>query len=135
MKVGSGGAVTWTGNSGTIENMTFISNNATSNGGAIYWNGTDATVKNCVFINNTAASDAGAIYFAGIASNANVINSTFIDNFVTGSNRYGGAICFYGMNATVDAVTLLTILLLREVQYILAIIVLIMYSKFIIPNS
>ena len=91
----TGGAIciNGTGDVTVINGSSFINNTAESGfGGAIYTeNGSVAVTNGSSFINNTVESgDGGAIYVNG---NVNVIDSSFINNSVTGMYNYGGAIC------------------------------------------
>ena len=53
--VDNGGAITWSGDNGTIENTTFA-NNTAENGGAVYVSGNNMTIENSTFTGNNATS-------------------------------------------------------------------------------
>ena len=86
-----GGAIYWSGNSGTIINSTFINNNGEDAGGTIFWSGNKGLIINSTFINNTAALQGGVIEIYDADEN-NILGNTFIDN----TGDYGGAICLHG---------------------------------------
>ena len=92
---GKGGATLWTGDNGTLNNSTFINNNA-NQGGAVYWDSDNGLLTNSTFINNNAGS-GGAVYWYG--ANCKINNSTFINNF---ANSLGGAVCWYGANYKIN---------------------------------
>uniref|UniRef100_UPI00386F905A right-handed parallel beta-helix repeat-containing protein n=1 Tax=Methanobrevibacter sp. TaxID=66852 RepID=UPI00386F905A len=72
--------IQWSGNYGTMENCT-VSNNLAMNGGAITWTGPMGSINNSTFINNRANFYGGAIYFDEIRGG--ITNSKFIDNFAS----------------------------------------------------
>jgi len=96
---GQGGAIFWTGNNPTSNNVLIINSstkvsNTTydANGGAIY--SSIATLSNIYIINSTATDDknvyGGAIYYTGSTiNNVTVVNATAISNNGT---SYGGAL-------------------------------------------
>lgn len=57
-----GGAVTWMGNNGLINNSIFINNTAGIIGGAIYASGANNTFTNCIFYNSTSRIGGEAVY-------------------------------------------------------------------------
>ena len=88
-----GGAIDF-GGTGTVTNCNFTNNSATQNGGAVYFNkNSEGNVTNCSFTNNSATQNGGAVYFDE-DSKGRTINCNFTDNKVTGSNSWGGAVCF-----------------------------------------
>ena len=67
------GAISWSGNGGTIDGCTFENNIATQYiSGAINWIGDDGTITNSKFISNSAPSSGGAVRITG--------NNYLIDN-------------------------------------------------------
>ncbi|SDA56447.1 hypothetical protein, partial [Methanobrevibacter millerae] len=77
-----GGAVTWAGHNGIIENSRFISNKVNDyGGGAVNWIGKNGIIRNTTFINNTAAY-GGALFVHQMQPNTNFhgYNLTFINN-------------------------------------------------------
>ncbi|WP_409199396.1 Ig-like domain repeat protein [Methanobrevibacter sp. DSM 116169] len=106
-----GGAIYNIGNGTlTVKNSIFINNTATNSltindnggfGGAIYNNGEYSSIEFSTFTNN-GAEWGGGIH--NVASNFNVINSFFNDNYASNSSDnggYGGAIRNYGDYFTV----------------------------------
>ena len=115
-----GGAMSWSGNNGTLINCSFenckidsLNQYESSNrgGGAIYWTGNDGTLINCSFKNCKVSVASkmiytyalgGAIYWTG--NNCKLINSSFVNcacsqNF---GHTYGGAIYFKYWPSDVD---------------------------------
>ena len=117
-----GGAISWNGNDGTIENCVFKDNTATSSaGGAIYWSGNGGKIINSNFTNNNANTSGAVALIEGnnyliegnnFESNTgglggairlggnlyNITNNNFISNFARVS---GGAIRIEGNNSTI----------------------------------
>ena len=97
---GDGGAVSWSGANGKLENSIFKDNHANRYAGAIYWTGLNGIVEGTGFINNTAygnsAAAGGAIFWN--AANATIKNSIFINN----SANYGGAVHIAKENSTFE---------------------------------
>jgi len=84
---GNGGAIYFF-STGTVTNCNFADNDAYY-GGAVCFD-REGAVTNCNFANNTASGDGGAIFMgSGTVSKCN-----FADNKVTGTNSWGGAVCF-----------------------------------------
>ena len=74
----NGGALSWTGENGTLTECNFINNRANAgSGGAVYWGGVNGNILKCIFTNNSAAYYGGAIYWRDI--NGNLFSSTFIN--------------------------------------------------------
>ena len=95
-----GGAINWNGVNGVVSNCNFNNNNATSfNGGAINWNGENGTINQCTFNNNTAEYEGGAIYWA--EPNGTVNNCKFDKN----TAYIGGAIEWIGEKGTITNCT------------------------------
>ena len=95
----NGGAVTWTGENGTINNAVFTSNYATGSGGAIYWTGNNATINNTIFTSNYAGANGGAIYLTG--NNATIENAVFTSNIAVSN---GAAMVFTGEDLNLNNV-------------------------------
>ena len=49
----AGGAISWWGNNGSLENCSFTNNSAPSAGGAVLWKGNDGIIDNCNFNSNS----------------------------------------------------------------------------------
>ena len=120
---GYAGAVYWKCSYGTMSNVVFKGNTATSNAGGLYWNSTRGTLINGSFINNVglvggaiywyasygaldnltfknnnATSYAGAVYVGHIF--VSVKNCNFESNNVR--SGYGGALCWASANGTLS---------------------------------
>ena len=80
VKNNDGGAITNTGQSLTINNITFINNKA-HYGGAIQNNGVQLTITNSNFTNNQASSCGGAIN--NNANKFSIYNSNFNNNMAS----------------------------------------------------
>lgn len=97
---GLGGAIHWVGNSGRIDNCSFINCIAHTYGGAIYLKAVNNfSINNSKFINNYAVGDAGAIYLGQNVFNMQISNCEFEENVALGlrgilmqNDAYGGAI-------------------------------------------
>lgn len=119
----AGGAVSWWGNNGTLENCSFTNNSAISAGGALLWRGDDGNIANCNFLNNSVGygaavsltdgdgfdpsqphiqivnSEGGALYISG--NNISVRLCDFSDNIAL---LNGGALSInWGSNVTVSS--------------------------------
>ena len=81
----------------TISGLT-VSNafNSAGDGGAVSFTGKALTINSCVFSSNIAASSGGALF---VFAKLTVTDSTFNDNFSSGSNGGGGAIFVRGMQS------------------------------------
>lgn len=96
-ELNGGGAISWKGENGRVISNQFRSNSAFA-GGAICWNGGDyGIVDSCTFDLNSAAY-GGAVEW-NLGENGIVTNCIFNKN--TASELYGGAIDWYGFNATI----------------------------------
>ena len=99
---GNAGAICWMGSYGTVDNGTFINNTAAGRGGAIQFEGNkNGTVMNSYFENNSAYDDGGAIDWYKGAENGQLINSTFLTNYINGPNGRGSGVYIEGYNATI----------------------------------
>ncbi|MBR4448560.1 SpaA isopeptide-forming pilin-related protein [Methanobrevibacter sp.] len=92
-----GGAITWLGDEGSLENCEFTDNSAVRDyaiGGALLMSGNYCNVTNCTFTNNRAKY-GGAILWNG--TSGIIRNSVFRDNIAedSESNAYGGALVIY----------------------------------------
>ena len=100
---GQGGAIQCLMGQINMDNCTFINNTATDSvGGAVNiqdFTGKQSTVNNTIFIANKAASSGGALNIN--MANVMINNTKFINNTVTGSSSYGGAIQNYGPSTAV----------------------------------
>ena len=101
-----GGAIYWSGNSGTLINATISNTLANGEGGAIYWSGNSPKVENISISysqtkveNSTKDASGGAIYSTSISDLKNVY---IVDSLAstTNGNIYGGAIYFNGNTMT-----------------------------------
>jgi predicted outer membrane repeat protein len=77
----------------TISDSSFSGNSSGSYGGAIY-NGGSANITDSFFAGNTGVNAGGAIFTATAATppKTYILNSTFYENSVSGSDGQGGAI-------------------------------------------
>ncbi|WP_458406325.1 Ig-like domain repeat protein, partial [Methanobrevibacter sp.] len=91
-----GGAISWTGSHGAIENTIFENNSAMGSGGAVYINGDYAVLNNNIFLSNTASRQGGAVYIKG--NNAVIDKSTFTNHT---AQEEGGAIYVDGLNTII----------------------------------
>ncbi|WP_407420902.1 Ig-like domain repeat protein [Methanobrevibacter sp.] len=80
-----GGAIVWDGRNGKIRNSKFINNYGGTYGGAIDWEGNNGLIENCIFISNQA-ENGGALFYAGFV--LNLLDSHFESNYA----GWGGAI-------------------------------------------
>ena len=79
----SGGAIFIRGDSCTIDNCNFTSNNVAYYGGAIYLDASKGTITNSQFKSNIASASGGAIYLTDKSTDTNISNSKFINNTAT----------------------------------------------------
>ncbi|WP_407392580.1 Ig-like domain repeat protein [Methanobrevibacter sp.] len=79
---GSGGAVQWRADDGTIENCQFNNNNA-NDGGALYYKGSNGVIKDSSFENNSAFYN-GAVYMNSL--NGKILNCNFTNNYASNSS-------------------------------------------------
>ncbi len=110
----AGGAISWWGDNGSLENCNFTNNSAASAGGAVLWKGDYGVISNCNFDNNivktaadvsltdgdgydprqphimTVNSEAGALYLSGNEISVECCN--FVSNMADFS---GGAITIH----------------------------------------
>ena len=91
------GGLYWNSTRGTLINGSFI-NNVGLVGGAIYWYGSYGALDNLTFKNNNATSYAGAVYVGHIF--VSVKNCNFESNNVR--SGYGGALCWASANGTLS---------------------------------
>ena len=91
-----GGAVYWSSSSGKITDSTFIGNYANYNGGAVYWSSSGGSLINCTF-ENDYSNYGGAVYWSG--SSGKITDSTFIGNY---ANYNGGAVYWNNDYGTMD---------------------------------
>ena len=92
---GNGGAVYWSGSSGSIINCTFI-NDYSNYGGAVYWYSSSGKITDSTFIGNYANYNGGAVYW--YSAYGTMDNCRFNDNYVTRNGDYGGAVYWTGSN-------------------------------------
>ena len=90
-----GGAISWSGNQGTIENCIFEENTATRPGGAIFWNANNGKIIDSTFNSNNAGTSGGAVSIEG---NNFLISG---NNFENNNGELGGAIRIMGNNQNV----------------------------------
>ncbi|MBR0272271.1 MAG: Ig-like domain repeat protein [Methanobrevibacter sp.] len=90
-----GGAIVWDGRNGVIRNSRFIDNYGGTYGGAIDWEGDNGRIENCTFISNQA-ENGGALFYEGYV--LNLINSHFESN-VAG---WGGAVSIISTSQSDD---------------------------------
>uniref|UniRef100_UPI003865E4B5 right-handed parallel beta-helix repeat-containing protein n=1 Tax=Methanobrevibacter sp. TaxID=66852 RepID=UPI003865E4B5 len=96
-KTTNGGEVYWKGDYGKVYNCIFIKSRA-SKGSAIYWDGTNGEVYNCNFTN--CYSNSGTVYWNG--GNGRLYDCNFRDSVATGQqNAYAGAIYWNAANGLV----------------------------------
>lgn len=91
----AGGAISWFGNNGVLENCNFTNNSASSAGGAVLWNGNDAIINNCNFESNNV--------FYGVATS--LVDGDGYDKsmlIIQIVNSEGGALFMSGNNAVVN---------------------------------
>ena len=97
-----GGAIYWSGKTGTLINATISNTLSNGEGGAIYWSGGSPKVENISISysqtkveNSTKDASGGAIYSTSISDLTNVY---IVDSLAstTNGNIYGGAIYFNG---------------------------------------
>ena len=85
--------------SASIDNCTFTNCHSSAYGGAISNNGYNLTVSNSIFVKNGATFSGAICAYGGAIT---VLNSSFINNTVDGTNaRYGAGIRVQGGNLTV----------------------------------
>ena len=82
---GCGGAIVWDGHNGKVRNSKFINNYGGTYGGAIDWEGDNALIENCTFISNQA-ENGGALFYDGFV--LNLLDSYFESNYA----HWGGAV-------------------------------------------
>jgi len=82
-----GGAISWSGDNGIINNSCFINNHASNTGGAIHVDKKNLRIEHCNFTKNNA-DQGGAIKFDG--DNGIVNNCRFISNSARTSGGIGG---------------------------------------------
>ncbi|MBE6500010.1 MAG: hypothetical protein E7Z80_05645, partial [Methanobrevibacter thaueri] len=91
-------------NGGFGYNNSFINNNAKTAGAALAWmNSSSIKIDKYYFKDNTAGYSGGAIYVGNGSGNCKVLNSIFINNYVTSnSDGHGGAIEWYAKEGLVS---------------------------------
>ena len=80
-----------------LKNLKFV-NGANTIGGAISWSGNQGKIENCIFDKNTASSSAGGALYWG-ASNGQIINSNFTNN---NAQTSGGVVSIEGDNFLIE---------------------------------
>ena len=90
-----GGAISWSGENGIINNSCFINNHASNTGGAIQVNGKNLRVEHCNFTKNNA-DQGGAIKFD---DEYGIVNDC---RFISNSAHTAGAIGWNGKGATIN---------------------------------
>lgn len=99
-----GGAITWQGDNGLLDNCEFKENIANSIdygiGGALLVLGENLNVTNCNFTNNRAYQHGGAISWQ--ADNGIIKNCMFTDNQASGDSAWAGALLLQANNCTVE---------------------------------
>lgn len=99
-----GGALTWSGDNGSIVNCEFKDNTASGVdygiGGAIMLFGENCNITDSKFINNRANLHGGAILISG--DHARITNCEFKDNVANGDEGYGGAIMVYADDCIIE---------------------------------
>ena len=112
---GSGGAISWIGDIGKINDSTFVNNTARRLGGAVFLRDNSfTTFANDKFLNNTAGINGGAVDFNRGAHDGAIINSTFENNV---ANRSAGAVFWFGTNGTIKDSTFKNNTALGLVEY------------------
>lgn len=119
----AGGAISWLGDNGTLENCNFTNNSASSGGGAVCWMGDFGRIANCSFENNDVKygpavsltckeifdshvihiqvvnSEGGALYIGG-----NEVAVDFCRFYNNVAMLNGGAICVnWGNNVSISS--------------------------------
>ncbi|MCB0607708.1 MAG: T9SS type A sorting domain-containing protein [Lewinella sp.] len=85
----------------TIENTTFVNNNANAGAGFIYFTDySDLTVNSSVFENNTTANDGGGMYISSVGANIMIDDTQFSNNSSAGYG--GGAIMLFADSSDVN---------------------------------
>ncbi|MBQ2613357.1 MAG: hypothetical protein IJG19_05765 [Methanobrevibacter sp.] len=79
----NGGAVYWTGATGSLSSSNFTSNVATEKGGAIYWNTNDGTITSSNF-NSNRAVNGSAIYLSPSVTEFELKYDKFTSNVASG---------------------------------------------------
>ena len=82
-----------------LKNIVFKNAYYSGNGGAVYWSGSSGSIINCTFINDHSYN-GGAVYWYG--SSGRITDSTFTGNYLSGSNYYGGAVYWSSTYGTID---------------------------------
>ncbi|MBQ9026231.1 MAG: Ig-like domain repeat protein [Methanobrevibacter sp.] len=90
-----GGAIVWDGRNGVIRNSKFIDNYGGTYGGAIDWEGDNGRIENCTFISNQA-ENGGALFYEGFV--LNLLNSHFESNIA----GWGGAVSIISTSQSDD---------------------------------
>ena len=91
----AGGAISWWGSNGTLENCNFSNNSACSGGGAVLWKGDYGIISNCNFENNSVKYGKSIGITGGEGYDPHGI-------YVAVVEAEGGALCLQGNNITVD---------------------------------
>lgn len=101
-----GSAIAVSGGSLTVNDSTFLSNDASDVGGAIEFLSPSGNlvIANSTFTGNTAATEGGAIYKTGTGS-VTISGSTFADNTITGPDSVGGGLSIHGVTVSVSSST------------------------------
>lgn len=91
----AGGAISWWGNNGSLENCNFTNNSAVSAGGAILWKGDNGAITNCNFIDNHVNYGAAVSLTDGDGFDPSMPHIQIV-------NSEGGAIYISGNNISID---------------------------------
>ena len=91
----AGGAISWLGDNGTLDNCSFTNNSASSGGGAVCWMGDFGKITNCSFENNNVRYGPAVSLTCHESFDPHVIHIQVVDG-------YGGALYIGGNNVSVD---------------------------------
>lgn len=90
----AGGAISWLGDNGTLENCSFTNNSASSGGGAVCWMGNGGSITHCKFENNNVVYGPAVSLTCGESFDPSVIHIQVV-------NAEGGAIYSAGDDLSV----------------------------------